>query len=46
MTVQEEAKDKGVTYAGQEKLKRLPIPKLEDTVSRYLSAVKPLQVSR
>lgn len=32
-----------VTYAGQDKLKRLPIPQLEDTTRRYLTAVKPYQ---
>lgn len=36
---------KGITYAGQEKLKKLPIPKLEDTIPRYLSAVKQFMVS-
>ena len=33
----------GVTYAGQAQLKKLPIPKLEDTVKRYLLAVRPFQ---
>lgn len=34
----------GITYAGQDKLKKLPIPKLDDTVRNYLAAVEPLQV--
>ncbi|KAI9894862.1 MAG: hypothetical protein M1814_000082 [Vezdaea aestivalis] len=36
----------GVTFAGQEKLPKLPIPKLEDTTSKYLEALKPLQGAR
>ena len=40
------SKEANRTYAGQDSLKRLPIPTLEDTVKRYLSAVKPLQVCR
>ncbi|RIA92750.1 acyltransferase ChoActase/COT/CPT [Glomus cerebriforme] len=31
------------TYQYQDKLPKLPIPPLEDTIKRYLSAVKPLQ---
>lgn len=43
MAVPDDSK-KGITYAGQGKLKKLPIPKLEDTIPRYLSAVKPFMV--
>lgn len=42
---QPEDTKKGITYAGQEKLKKLPIPKLQDTIPRYLSAVKPFMVN-
>ena len=35
---------RGVTYAGQEQLKKLPIPPLEDTCKRYLDSVKPFLV--
>lgn len=33
----------GITFAQQDQLQKLPIPQLEDTCRRYLSAVKPLQ---
>ena len=36
---------RGVTYAGQEQLKKLPIPPLEDTCQRYLDSVKPFLVN-
>lgn len=29
-------------YAGQSKLPKLPVPKLEDTVARYLRSIQPL----
>ena len=35
---------RGVTYAGQDQLKKLPIPPLEDTCKRYLASVKPFLV--
>lgn len=35
---------RGVTYVGQEQLKKLPIPPLEDTCQRYLESVKPFLV--
>ena len=35
---------RGVTYVGQEQLKKLPIPPLEDTCQRYLDSVKPFLV--
>jgi hypothetical protein len=35
---------KGVTYAGQEQLKPLPIPNLDETCQRYLQSVKPFLV--
>ncbi|KAK0705336.1 Choline/Carnitine o-acyltransferase-domain-containing protein [Lasiosphaeris hirsuta] len=36
----------GVTFAQQEKLPKLPIPNLEKTCERYLTALKPLQSNR
>lgn len=36
----------GITFAHQEKLPKLPIPDLEKTCRRYLSAIKPLQGSK
>ncbi|MCJ1395846.1 hypothetical protein MMC18_008732 [Xylographa bjoerkii] len=36
----------GITYAGQDKLPKLPIPTLEDTCKRYLDALRPLQSHR
>jgi carnitine O-acetyltransferase len=35
---------RGVTYAGQEQLKPLPIPELEETCQRYLESVQPFLV--
>jgi hypothetical protein len=35
---------RGVTYVGQEQLKKLLIPPLEDTCQRYLDSVKPFLV--
>ena len=35
---------KGVTFAGQEHLKRLPIPTLDETCQRYLESVRPFLV--
>jgi hypothetical protein len=37
---------KGVTYAGQDQLKHLPIPNLEETCQSYLAAVRPFLVFR
>lgn len=37
---------KGITFAHQDSLKKLPIPELEDTCRNYLAAVKPLQTRR
>ncbi|KAK1481443.1 choline/Carnitine O-acyltransferase [Colletotrichum cuscutae] len=34
----------GVTFSAQEKLKHLPIPELEATAQKYLTALKPLQL--
>lgn len=33
----------GVTYSHQDELAKLPIPNLENTVERYLNALRPLQ---
>lgn len=35
---------RGVTYMGQEQLKKLPIPPLEETCQRYLDSVRPFLV--
>lgn len=35
---------RGVTYAGQPQLKKLPIPTLEETCQHYLESVKPFLV--
>ncbi|KAI9807550.1 MAG: hypothetical protein M1825_005490 [Sarcosagium campestre] len=37
---------RGVTFASQDDLPKLPIPELEVTCSRYLEALRPLQSSR
>ncbi|KAJ8099421.1 Choline/Carnitine o-acyltransferase-domain-containing protein [Lipomyces tetrasporus] len=36
----------GITFAAQDKLQKLPLPPLEDTIRRYLSVVAPLQTPR
>ena len=36
----------GITYSGQDKLPKLPIPELKDTCRRYTEALKPLQSRR
>jgi Choline/Carnitine o-acyltransferase len=41
-TMEEGKRD--VTFAGQDKLKSLPIPTLEETCKRYLASVKPFLV--
>ncbi|KAJ0276100.1 hypothetical protein COL26b_003572 [Colletotrichum chrysophilum] len=38
--------DGGVTFAAQDSLKQLPIPELEVTCEKYLTALKPLQSGR
>lgn len=42
---QREGKDGGKTFALQHKLPKLPVPKLEDAMKRYLRALEGLQVS-
>lgn len=37
---------KGITFAGQDMLPKLPIPELESTCQNYLDALKPLQTNR
>jgi hypothetical protein len=44
--VQEDKPKGGVTYAHQDKLPKLPIPELEASCQRYLTALKPLQSLR
>jgi len=36
----------GITFAAQDRLPKLPIPDLENTLSRYVAALKPLQSPR
>ena len=42
----ESSHPKGVTFAHQDKLPKLPIPDLESTVKNYLDVLKPLQNRR
>ena len=37
---------KGITFAAQEKLPKLPIPDLEPTLKKYLTSLDPLQTAR
>lgn len=37
---------RGITFAAQDKLPKLPIPELESTMNKYLQALKPLQSPR
>lgn len=47
MSASEDQPNKGgVTFAQQDKLPKLPIPDLEKTCERYLTALKPLQSGR
>ncbi|KAG6029741.1 hypothetical protein E4U41_000288 [Claviceps citrina] len=39
-------RDGGITFAGQEKLPKLPIPDLASTCDRYLEVLRPLQTPR
>ncbi|KFY09910.1 hypothetical protein V492_05294 [Pseudogymnoascus sp. VKM F-4246] len=38
--------EQGITFAAQDSLPKLPIPELENTVTKYLAALKPLQPPR
>lgn len=42
----EKEKKSGITYAAQDKLPKLPIPELEDSLKKYLTALEPLQSAR
>lgn len=42
----DEKRKGGVTYAHQDSLPKLPIPDLESTCQKYLTALKPLQSPR
>jgi carnitine O-acetyltransferase len=44
--IQEDKPKGGVTFAHQDKLPKLPIPDLEASCQRYLTALKPLQSPR
>ena len=35
--------ERGITFAAQDSLKKLPIPELESSLKKYLEALKPLQ---
>lgn len=37
---------RGITFAAQDKLPKLPIPDLSKTIKRYLAALKPIQTAR
>lgn len=37
---------RGITFAGQNSLPKLPIPELSSTLQKYLAALKPLQTPR
>lgn len=39
-------RDGGITFAGQDKLPKLPIPDLASTCDKYLQALRPLQTPR
>ncbi|RSM18795.1 hypothetical protein CDV31_002313 [Fusarium ambrosium] len=45
-TYNESKKEGGITFSGQDKLPKLPIPELDATCKRYLEALKPLQTAR
>ncbi|KAF7868340.1 hypothetical protein EAF04_004872 [Stromatinia cepivora] len=38
--------ERGITFAAQDKLPKLPIPELDSTMTKYLAALKPLQSPR
>lgn len=42
----EHSKKKGITFANQDSLPKLPIPELENTCRKYLDALAPLQTPR
>lgn len=46
MSSKKESSKQGVTFAGQDKLPKLPIPDLDSTLKRYLESLSPLQTSR
>lgn len=37
---------RGITFAAEDKLPKLPIPELDSSMQKYLAALKPLQSSR
>ncbi|KAM5355609.1 hypothetical protein ACJ41O_002255 [Fusarium nematophilum] len=45
-TYNETKKEGGITFSGQDKLPKLPIPDLDATCQRYLETLKPLQSPR
>ncbi|KAI1388300.1 choline/Carnitine O-acyltransferase [Hypoxylon trugodes] len=45
-TIPERPKEGGITFASQDSLPKLPIPELEQTCKKYLTALKPLQGPR
>ena len=45
-TVQDGGKARGITFAAQDKLPKLPIPDLQSTCDKYLEALRPLQSAR
>lgn len=43
---EQQGQKQGITFAAQDKLPKLPIPELESTAAKYLTALKPLQSPR
>jgi carnitine O-acetyltransferase len=46
MSSKKESPKQGVTFAGQDKLPKLPIPDLDSTLKKYLESLSALQTSR
>jgi carnitine O-acetyltransferase len=46
MSEQDDKPKGGITFAHQDKLPKLPIPDLESSCQKYLTALKPLQSAR
>jgi carnitine O-acetyltransferase len=42
----QQGQKQGITFAAQDKLPKLPIPELDETLTKYLAALKPLQSPR
>lgn len=42
----QQSQRQGITFAAQDKLPKLPIPELDNTLTKYIAALKPLQSPR